>query len=61
MKCLSKGSAQYAVDNEDMLDQFWVVGKRVKFSEDWVGIDRYKLVEGLYTTGFDSVFPLPET
>ena len=37
MKCLSKGSAQYVQDNEDMLGQFWVVGKRIKFSEDWLG------------------------
>jgi len=37
MKCLSKGSAKYAVDNEDMLDQFWVIGNPVKFSEDWLG------------------------
>ena len=38
MKCLSKGSAKYAQDNEHMLDQFWVIGKPVRFSKDYLGL-----------------------
>ena len=37
MHRLSKGSSKYVADNEDMLDQFWVIGLTVKFSEDWLG------------------------
>jgi len=37
MKRLSKGSSKYVVDNEHMLDQFWVIGKRVKFSDKYLG------------------------
>ena len=38
MKCLSKGSAKYAQDNEHMLDQFWIIGKPVRFSKDYLGV-----------------------
>ena len=60
MKCLSKGSAQYVQDAEHVLDQFWDTGKRVKFSEDWLGIDRSNLVEEK-SPFVTSVFPPPET
>jgi len=53
VKCLSKRTSQYAVDNEDMLDQFWVIGLPVKFSEDWLGEKPEQFI--------DSAFPTLET
>jgi len=37
MRRLSKTSAQYAEDNEHMLDKFWLIGMPVKFSKGWLG------------------------
>ena len=60
LKRLSRGSAKYVVDNEQILDQFWAIAKRVKFSQNYLGIspDEFNDTAHVIT---ESVFPFHET
>jgi len=64
MNSLSKGSAKYVRDNEHMLDQFWVTGMKVKFSDDYVRIGPDDSIEEedleLLPNIVETIFPPPK-
>jgi len=74
LKCLSRGTANYLVKNEQTLDHFWTIARRVKFSKKYIGNVFDYHHDGDFATGSEfhlyyhdgddateSVFPSPKT